>query len=44
MSHVMGKNREELLAMAKEQGELKKGLFAIILVDLSLAFFKLRFE
>ncbi|XP_074357567.1 transcriptional adapter ADA2-like isoform X2 [Apium graveolens] len=26
MSHVMGKNREELLAMAREQGEVKKGL------------------
>ncbi|XP_052207012.1 transcriptional adapter ADA2-like isoform X5 [Diospyros lotus] len=26
MSHVMGKNREELLAMAKEQGEAKKGI------------------
>ncbi|KAA8526614.1 hypothetical protein F0562_008183 [Nyssa sinensis] len=25
MSHVMGKNREELLAMAKEHGEVKKG-------------------
>ncbi|XP_011085400.1 transcriptional adapter ADA2 isoform X1 [Sesamum indicum] len=25
MSHVMGKNREELLAMAKEQNETKKG-------------------
>ncbi|KAK6117810.1 hypothetical protein DH2020_048437 [Rehmannia glutinosa] len=25
MSHVMGKNREELLAMAKEHGETKKG-------------------
>ncbi|XAR55266.1 hypothetical protein NMG60_11035293 [Bertholletia excelsa] len=25
MSHVMGKNREELLAMAKEQSEVKKG-------------------
>lgn len=25
MSHVMGKNREELLAMAKERGEIKKG-------------------
>ncbi|XP_071904425.1 transcriptional adapter ADA2-like isoform X1 [Coffea arabica] len=25
MSHVMGKNREELLAMAREHGEIKKG-------------------
>ncbi|XP_031105327.1 transcriptional adapter ADA2-like [Ipomoea triloba] len=29
MSHVMGKNREELLAMAKELGELKKGYTAV---------------
>ncbi|KAG5551357.1 hypothetical protein RHGRI_009689 [Rhododendron griersonianum] len=26
MSHVMGKNREELLAMAKEHGEVRKGM------------------
>ncbi|XP_058211174.1 transcriptional adapter ADA2-like isoform X1 [Rhododendron vialii] len=26
MSHVMGKNREELLAMAKEHGEVRKGI------------------
>jgi len=26
MSHVVGKNRKELLAMAKGQGEDKKGL------------------
>ncbi|KAL3502621.1 hypothetical protein ACH5RR_037070 [Cinchona calisaya] len=28
MSHVMGKNREELLAMAREHGEIKKGFSA----------------
>lgn len=26
MSHVMGKNKEELLAMAKENSDMKKGI------------------
>ncbi|KAL8150968.1 hypothetical protein V2J09_020776 [Rumex salicifolius] len=30
MSHVVGKNREELLAMAKEQGDLKKVFVPIV--------------
>ncbi|GFZ05218.1 similar to ADA2 2B [Actinidia rufa] len=32
MSHVMGKNREELLAMAKEHGEVSKGVWHILFV------------